>query len=593
MAHARRGPLATGRARRGYSAFISYSHALDGKLAPALQVGMERFGRRLFFGRALRIFRDNANLAASSDLWSAIIEAMESSEWFILLASPEAAASVWVEREVDWWLDNRGSSHMLIGLTSGNFSRGELSDPATCALPHRLRITKMPEPRWVDLRHLRSVENTDPVFQAAIAELAAPLHGVSKDDLVGEHVRQGKVRRRWIGSAITGLIFLTVVSVLAALTATEQRSRAEEQTTLANSRQLASAAVADLDLRVDVARLLAVEGYRLQPNPQTRRALLQTALASPHFVKSISAHSGVVATSASPTGDEFAVADHAEAIHVYDEMGRGVFTGVAPLADTRVIAVDSAHRWLAAGNDERIAIWDRTAGDHAPPVESIEMSTARSSGTLIAAALDGDSLAVLMGRPDDSTPGGLLIGDISIYRIGDQTPVAQADIAFDTIFPDALDPVRPHITFSSSGSRPVLRVSSGSCKRLVLDTFDLAILTTGDASCGLPANSFLEDSAPSAEGGGYFFDGSLTLNTGEHPQWRRLCCGHRSGAFTQKRCDSARRSKRGHEHRVPQRNPAADRQQQPRAVVGHSRNRPVGTARRSRHQGLPRLPRTT
>jgi WD40 repeat protein len=517
MAHARRGPLATGRARRGYSAFISYSHALDGKLAPALQVGMERFGRRLFSGRALRIFRDNANLAASSDLWSAIIDAMKSSDWFILLASPEAATSVWVEREIDWWLDNRGSSHMLIGLTSGNFSWGEVNDPTTCALPHRLRFTKMPEPRWVDLRHLRSVENTDPVFQAAIAELAAPLHGVSKDDLVGEHVRQGKVRRRWIGSTITGLIFLTVVSVLAALTATEQQHRAEEQTSLANSRQLASAAVANLDLRVDVARLLAVEGYRLQPNPQTRRALLQTALASPHFTRSIASQSGVAAASASPTGDEFAVADHAEAIRIYDEVGRGVFTGVATPADTRVVAVDSAHRWLAAGNDNEIAIWDRTAGDHAPPVNSIPISLARPSEILVGAALDGDLLAVLIGRPDDSALGGVLIGDVRVYRINDQTLAARAYVEFDTIFPDALDPVRPHITFSNLGSRPALRVSSGSCKRVILDRFDLEILRTGDANCGLPANSFLEDSAPSAEGGGYFFDGSLTLNVGESP----------------------------------------------------------------------------
>ncbi len=48
-----------------YDAFISYSHALDGSLARALQTGLERFAKPWYRPRALRVFRDTTNLAAT------------------------------------------------------------------------------------------------------------------------------------------------------------------------------------------------------------------------------------------------------------------------------------------------------------------------------------------------------------------------------------------------------------------------------------------------------------------------------------------------------------------------------------------------
>jgi hypothetical protein len=53
-----------------YDAFVSYSHALDGVLAVALQTGLQRFAKPWYRPRALRVFRDNANLAANADLWA-------------------------------------------------------------------------------------------------------------------------------------------------------------------------------------------------------------------------------------------------------------------------------------------------------------------------------------------------------------------------------------------------------------------------------------------------------------------------------------------------------------------------------------------
>ena len=93
----RRSPALRGFAL-AYDAFISYSHAADGQLAPALQAGMQRLAKPWNRRRALHVFRDETGLSTNPHLWSSIEHALDTSEWFVLLASPEAAQSEWVNR---------------------------------------------------------------------------------------------------------------------------------------------------------------------------------------------------------------------------------------------------------------------------------------------------------------------------------------------------------------------------------------------------------------------------------------------------------------------------------------------------------------
>ena len=95
-----------------YDGFISYSHAADGRLAPALQRGLQRLAKRWNSRRALHVFRDETGLSTNPHLWSAIETALADSDWFVLLASPESAASEWVNREVAHWVaDQARRSH--------------------------------------------------------------------------------------------------------------------------------------------------------------------------------------------------------------------------------------------------------------------------------------------------------------------------------------------------------------------------------------------------------------------------------------------------------------------------------------------------
>jgi hypothetical protein len=74
-----------------YDAFVSYSHAADGRLAPALQAGLQSLAKPWYGRRALRVFRDKTSLSASPALWPAIERALAQASYFVLLASPEAA----------------------------------------------------------------------------------------------------------------------------------------------------------------------------------------------------------------------------------------------------------------------------------------------------------------------------------------------------------------------------------------------------------------------------------------------------------------------------------------------------------------------
>ena len=125
-----------------YNGFISYSHAADGRLAPALQSGLQSLAKPWYRPRALRVFRDETGLSTNPHLWSSIATALDESEWFVLLASPESARSPWVDRELAHWLETKPADRILPALTSGEWGW----DPE-CRPPRRRRGARAPAGR--------------------------------------------------------------------------------------------------------------------------------------------------------------------------------------------------------------------------------------------------------------------------------------------------------------------------------------------------------------------------------------------------------------------------------------------------------------
>ena len=247
-----------------FDAFVSYSHAADGRLAPALQRALQRFARPWNKGSALRIFRDQTDLGVNPALWSSIAKALADAKFFILLASPEAATSRWVAREVEVWRRERTNETLLILLTSGEIvwdeERNDFDWEPTNALPRALSGFFREQPRHIDLRWARSSEELSlqhSSFRDAIAEIAAPLHGKSKADLESEAVRQVRRTRRLVAIVAAVMVLLTIGASIAALFAVQNARRADQQARIAEERR-----------RAAEARLLATEARSVLDNPE-------------------------------------------------------------------------------------------------------------------------------------------------------------------------------------------------------------------------------------------------------------------------------------------------------------------------------------
>ena len=268
----------------GYDAFLSYSHAADGQLAPALQSGLQKFAKSWRQRKALNVFRDKTGLSANPGLWSSIQEVLDDTEYFVLLSSPDAAASPWVNREIEYWKANKPPNTILPVLTDGELFWDEAANDfdrtRSTAVPEALSGAFSEEPLWADLRWAHgetdlSLRHTK--FRDAVAELAAPMHGKPKDELEGEDVRQQRRTRRLVRGAVVVLAVLTVAAITASVFAVRNADRAEDRRKLAVSRQLAGQAAANADDDLQQSLLLANEAYEVAPTVEAEGAVLGVA----------------------------------------------------------------------------------------------------------------------------------------------------------------------------------------------------------------------------------------------------------------------------------------------------------------------------
>lgn len=257
-----------------YDAFVSYSHAKDKPIAAALQSVIQKLGKPWYRRRALRLFRDDTSLSATPHLWPSIEKALSESRFLILFASPEAAASKWVNKEVDYWLKHNSIDTLLIGLTDGELIWDETtSDFRWCGgmpLPSMLSGRFPTEPKWVRLCAYRDGANPrDANFIELGAEFAATIRGMPKEDLLSQEVRQQRRALTLAWSAAGSLLFLACLAAWqwkaaheAEQLAIEQRKEAEVHRDNATRNFELAKGTAD-SLVIDIAQgLRDVEGMR-------------------------------------------------------------------------------------------------------------------------------------------------------------------------------------------------------------------------------------------------------------------------------------------------------------------------------------------
>lgn len=111
---------------RKYTAFISYRHMpLDMMVADKLHKLIEHYHipkdlrkqpdqKRFGF-----VFRDREELPLSNDLTKDIYDALDASEFLIVVCTPDTPKSKWVDREIEYFLKHHGREKILTVLASG------------------------------------------------------------------------------------------------------------------------------------------------------------------------------------------------------------------------------------------------------------------------------------------------------------------------------------------------------------------------------------------------------------------------------------------------------------------------------------------
>ncbi len=261
-----------------YSAFLSYSHrdkAVVVWLHRALEVyrvPSKLVGQTTMFGvtqrRLAPIFRDRDELPASADLGGAIAAALAASQCLVVICSPSAATSKWVDQEILSFKRLHGEDRIFALIASGEpfASASPLTADLECFPPSlRYRIgpdgelsNEPAEPIAADIRPGGDGK------RLAKLKLAAGLLGVELDALV-QRDAQRRIRRMAIisSAAVIGMFF----SVALALYANARRIEANEQRQVAE-RESATARAAS-DYLVDTFRL----ADPASENPRTITAL--------------------------------------------------------------------------------------------------------------------------------------------------------------------------------------------------------------------------------------------------------------------------------------------------------------------------------
>jgi len=202
-----------------FDVFISYSRH-DAAFARALERTLKAYAPppgSALAGRHLRVFRDESDFTGV-DYYHAVDRHLARSGRLLVVCSPHARASSYVDDEVRRFVAARGAEHVVPVLYAGQPNNEVAKRGASQAAFPQALIDAIALPLAVDYRAAaRSGSRIDVrrgALEASWYHLLANLLGLSRADLEQRERRRVAVRQRWIGG-ITAAVVVALSSLAA------------------------------------------------------------------------------------------------------------------------------------------------------------------------------------------------------------------------------------------------------------------------------------------------------------------------------------------------------------------------------------------
>jgi WD40 repeat protein len=387
-----------------YAAFIFYSHGADGAFAPELLKCLQQLAKPWNKRRALEVFRDHTGLAVSTELWPSICAALDGSQWFVLLASPEVAHSDWVGKEIERWVATKGSERILPVLTDGawvwNAETNDFDHENSTAVHPSLCGVFRSQPLYLDMiwaknEHHLTVRNAR--FRDQVADLAAPMHGITKDELEGEDVREQNLTQRLKRAAISSLALLFALAVAAGLIAFRQYRNAIRQRDNAIFNQITAQADRLRSTDVSLAAQLDLTAYRMQPENQDLYTALITA-ANADLSTPLTRHTDTVSAVAfSPDGHTLATGSYDRTVRLWNVADPTHLASLGPPLSGHTDSVSAVafspdgHTLATGSGNQTVQLWNVTNLAQPTPLTP-PLAGHTNSVTAVAFSPDGHTL---------------------------------------------------------------------------------------------------------------------------------------------------------------------------------------------------------
>jgi WD40 repeat protein len=313
-------------------------------------------------------------------------------------------------------------------------------------------------------------EKVDSAWRAELGPLETAFLAASEEQVARRW--RAEHRRVRSGRALAALLAaLLIATAFLAVAALQQRSAADTQRNLAESRQMVAEATSLRTTDPGRAAQLSVHAFRLAQTAETRSSLLGTR--APEY-RELAASAMVTGVAVSPAGGRLAAAGQGGGIDLWDLVSGAYATLGAGPGASPVYAVafsPDGGAVAGAGQDGSVSLWDVASGrrmavlsGHAGRVNSVAfgpdghlVATAGADGTVRlwdARAYVPVSVLVRPGGPSSTIEGVTFSPDgRTIASAGGDTTIVLWDVASgaaSAVLAGAAQPVRG-VTFSPDG----------------------------------------------------------------------------------------------------------------------------------------------